>query len=158
MKHRIRAAAIVVEDGKLLLVKHQHPEDGSVWWVPPGGGIEGGESIFECARRETFEETGLSVDLDRVIYIREFVEPGYHHCELFILVSWFGCVTITSLRVDQGAADRCLRGHVRPSESEGRRTLSGLEPEQLPGPAKPASCKDGPVIRRRCSWIRKGST
>ena len=76
----------------------------------------------------------------------------------YLLVSWFGCVTITSLRVDQGAADRCLRGHVRPSESEGRRTLSELEPEQLPGPAKPASCKDGPVIRRRCSWIRKGST
>ena len=35
---------------------------------------------------------------------------------------------------------------------------SRIEPEQLPGPTKPASCKDGPVIRRRCSWIRKGST
>ena len=25
-----------------------------------------------------------------------------------------------------------------------------IEPEQLPGPTEPASCKDGPVIRRRC--------
>ena len=27
---------------------------------------------------------------------------------------------------------------------------TSLEPEQLPGPTKPASCKDGPIIRRRC--------
>ena len=41
MKHRIRTAAIVVEGDSVLLVKHQGhgPEDGYVWWVPPGGGV-----------------------------------------------------------------------------------------------------------------------
>ena len=65
MKHRIRAAAIVVEGDSMLLVKHQGhgPEDGYMWWVPPGGGVEGEESLVECARRETLEETGLSVEL-----------------------------------------------------------------------------------------------
>jgi 8-oxo-dGTP pyrophosphatase MutT (NUDIX family) len=30
-----------------------------VWWVPPGGGVETADtSVFDCARRETFEETG----------------------------------------------------------------------------------------------------
>ena len=33
-----------------------------------------------------------------------------------------------------------------------------IEPEQLPGPAKPASCKDGPVIRSMFSWNRKVSS
>ena len=69
MKHRIRAAAIVVEGDSMLLVKHQGhgPEDGYVWWVPPGGGVEGEESLEECARRETLEETGLSVKLGNIV-------------------------------------------------------------------------------------------
>ncbi len=40
MKNRIRSAAIIVRDNKILLVKHVHPKTGFVWWVPPGGGIE----------------------------------------------------------------------------------------------------------------------
>ena len=45
--------------------------------------------------------------------------------------------------VDRGAADRMLLGHQRPLYSEGRRTSPQEEPEQLPGPTEPASCKDG---------------
>ncbi|HLU31713.1 MAG TPA: NUDIX domain-containing protein [Acidimicrobiia bacterium] len=33
------------------------PADGT-WWFTPGGGTEGGESTFEAARRELWEETG----------------------------------------------------------------------------------------------------
>ena len=89
MRHRIRAAVIVVEGDSVLLVRHQHDEvhGGESWWVPPGGGIEGKESLVECARREVFEETGLSVELGRIAYVREFVEPGYHHCEVFFVAS-----------------------------------------------------------------------
>ena len=69
----------------MLLVRHRHDElkGGASWWVPPGGGVERGESLLECARRETLEETGLRVVLGRIVYVREFVEPGYHHCEVF---------------------------------------------------------------------------
>ena len=99
MRHRIRAAAIVVEGDSVLLVQHQHDEieGGQSWWVPPGGGVEGEESLFECARRETLEETGLSVELGRIAYIREFVEPGYHHCEVFLVAaSYSGTLTTGS--------------------------------------------------------------
>jgi ADP-ribose pyrophosphatase YjhB (NUDIX family) len=105
MEHRIRAAALVVNRKRLLLVKHQNPASGAVFWVPPGGGLKDGESIFDCARRETFEETGLSVKLDRIAYVREFVEVerGRHHLELFILAeSWSGAL---SLRGTAGEED-----------------------------------------------------
>ena len=71
MQHRIRAAAIVIEGDSVLLVQHQHDriDEGQPWWVPPGGGVEGEESLVECARREMLEETGLLVALDRIAYI-----------------------------------------------------------------------------------------
>ncbi|MEX0763133.1 MAG: NUDIX domain-containing protein [Dehalococcoidia bacterium] len=85
MRHRIRAAALITEGNSILLVKEV--QDGREWWVPPGGGVEGDEDIYECARRETLEETGLDVTLRRqVVYIREFIERATdtHHIELFL--------------------------------------------------------------------------
>lgn len=71
MRHRIRAAVLVVEGDSVLLVQHQHDElhGGESCWIPPGGGVDGEESLVECARRETLEETGLSVELGRIAYI-----------------------------------------------------------------------------------------
>ena len=59
MKHRVRAAVIILKDEKLLMVKHINPESGDAWWIPPGGGLEAqDDSIINCAIREVFEETG----------------------------------------------------------------------------------------------------
>ncbi len=89
MQHRIRAAALVTGGDSILLVQHQHNDisEGQSWWAPPGGGVEGAESLVECAQREVLEETGLSVELGRIAYVREFVEPGYHHCEIFFVAT-----------------------------------------------------------------------
>jgi len=91
LEHRIRASAIVVKDNRLLLVKHQHPVTGFEWWVPPGGRLEDGETIYECAKLETYEETGLTVELGEIIYLREFIdlENARHNLEIFILASAF---------------------------------------------------------------------
>ena len=83
----MRAAALVVEDNRILLVQHVHPETGDMWWVPPGGGVEDVDGdIFDTVQRETFEETGLAVDLGRVVYIREYYdeETDTLHFELFL--------------------------------------------------------------------------
>ena len=125
MRHRIRAAAIVVEGDSILLVQHQHDDisGGQSWWVPPGGGVEGEESLFECAKRETLEETGLSVELDRIAYIREFVEPGYHHCEVFLVADSYSGTLVTGNNPGTGVfdVDHIIKGReVRPQGRDGR--------------------------------------
>jgi ADP-ribose pyrophosphatase YjhB (NUDIX family) len=90
-QYRIRGAALVVQDNRLLLIKSVVHQTGEIVWVPPGGGLEGSESIFECAARETFEEAGVTVELDRIVYLRDFIEQesDTHHFEVFILAKSF---------------------------------------------------------------------
>jgi 8-oxo-dGTP diphosphatase len=45
------------EEKTLLMERRKEPNLGL--WVAPGGKIELGESPYECARRELYEETGL---------------------------------------------------------------------------------------------------
>jgi 8-oxo-dGTP diphosphatase len=54
------AAAVIVEDGRLLLVRRRVAE-GSLSWQLPAGAVELGETGEQAAVRETLEETGLTV-------------------------------------------------------------------------------------------------
>lgn len=53
----------VMENGKILLTKREDFET----WILPSGGVEDGESLAQAAIRETKEETGLDVELTRLI-------------------------------------------------------------------------------------------
>ncbi len=53
---------VLVEDGKILLIRRaREPFRGQ--WAIPGGRIEDHETAEQCARREMKEETGLDVEL-----------------------------------------------------------------------------------------------
>jgi 8-oxo-dGTP diphosphatase len=54
------AAAVIVQDGRLLLIQRRISE-GSLSWQLPAGAVEPGETFAEAAVRETAEETGLVV-------------------------------------------------------------------------------------------------
>lgn len=54
---RIRVAAILRWEGRILLLRHEKPT-GEVWLLP-GGGVRLGESLVAALRRELWEETGL---------------------------------------------------------------------------------------------------
>jgi ADP-ribose pyrophosphatase YjhB (NUDIX family) len=59
----IAVNVVVIQDGKILLTKR---EDFEVWCLPSGG-VDEGESVAEAAIRETREETGLDVELTRLV-------------------------------------------------------------------------------------------
>jgi len=86
---RVRACGLCVVDDKLLLVNHQHLEEGN-WWAPPGGGIEFGESVEQCLMREFQEETGLKVGLKDFLFATEFISPPLHAIEFFFRVEVAG--------------------------------------------------------------------
>ncbi|MFF2146190.1 NUDIX hydrolase [Kitasatospora sp. NPDC058190] len=58
------AVAIVVQDGRVLMVRRRVAE-GQLSWKFPAGEIEPGESPEAAAVRETAEETGLPANLVR---------------------------------------------------------------------------------------------
>ncbi len=55
----------VIHENKILLTKREDFET----WILPSGGVEDGESIAQAAIRETKEETGLDVELTRMVGI-----------------------------------------------------------------------------------------
>ena len=77
MDFGVRVAAVVERGGELLLVRHKKP-DRDAYWVLPGGRLEPGETIPECAVRELAEETGLAVSFSGVLYVDEFLREGRH--------------------------------------------------------------------------------
>jgi 8-oxo-dGTP pyrophosphatase MutT (NUDIX family) len=52
---------VLDEDGRVLLFRGGDPTTASddTWWLTPGGGVEGDETLVDAARRELREETGL---------------------------------------------------------------------------------------------------
>lgn len=77
MDFGIRVGAVVERDGSLLLARHEKPGR-EPYWVLPGGRLEPGERIPECATRELLEETGLDGRFAGILYVSEFLREGRH--------------------------------------------------------------------------------
>ena len=62
----VGVGAIIIKDGRVVLVKRAHPPIQGQWSIP-GGVLEVGEFVREAAIREAREETGLTVEAGELI-------------------------------------------------------------------------------------------
>lgn len=80
----------------------RHVDHTGEWWSPPGGGLsEQDFSTKDTVKREVFEETGLTVNVGPLIYVREFSETStsIHHMEVFyVITKYCGKETIENLK------------------------------------------------------------
>ena len=89
MDFGVRVATVVEREGALLLVCHQKPYR-DPYWVLPGGRLEPGETIPECAGRELAEETGLTAGFSGVLYVSEVLREGRHTIDVVARMSLEG--------------------------------------------------------------------
>ncbi|MFF0138563.1 NUDIX domain-containing protein [Streptomyces sp. NPDC005227] len=69
----VPAASVIVTDGKGSILLQRRTDNGM--WALPGGAMEFGESLPDCAIRETREETGLDVELLGIV--GTYSNPGH---------------------------------------------------------------------------------
>lgn len=85
---RIRVNGLILDDSqnpKGLLLVGLAGIHADRFWMPPGGGLNFGESTEEAVVREVKEETGLTVQVERLLYLSEWLRPPYHALELYFL-------------------------------------------------------------------------
>lgn len=74
---------IILDDENRMLMVKQHHEDRDIWMVP-GGGIEEDESSVEAAVREVAEETGLDVEVKKLLWhVEEVSQRGQRFVNFF---------------------------------------------------------------------------
>ena len=101
---RVAARALILIEGRVLLV-NAYPGFEKELWCAPGGGCVPGEAMTETLRREVWEETGLEIRTGPLAGVSEFHDPdeGFHQVDLFFRVSTTASLAPGSL--DQGWRD-----------------------------------------------------
>ena len=85
---KVGVGVLVIQNGHVLLGKRSGAH-GSGMWAAPGGKLDFGEEILDCARRELLEETGLVIESAALgQYTNDVMEEDdQHYVTLFVVVS-----------------------------------------------------------------------
>lgn len=76
----IRIRAIIVHDGKLLVIRNAAND----FYCLPGGKLELGETIHEGLKREITEELGISPQIGRLLFTNNYIENNGNQSIEFI--------------------------------------------------------------------------
>jgi 8-oxo-dGTP diphosphatase len=119
---RVRTCGICIIGDSIVMVNHKYLAKGD-FWIPPGGGIEFGETAQECLTREFREEAGLQVDVGPFLFACEYIKDPIHSIELFFHVVYKG----GELRVgsDPETGDKQIIKDVKMMNSGEIRSLGG---------------------------------
>ena len=81
---RLAVRAVILREGRLLLV-NAYPGQESDLWCAPGGGVEPQASLPDNLIREVHEETGIAIRVGAPCLVNEFHAPerGFHQVDLY---------------------------------------------------------------------------
>jgi len=89
---RVAVGAVVLRDGRILLIKRRYPPSPNLWSIP-GGHIEAGEPVLTALFRELEEETSLKASKASLLAITEYIRlrkdysVKYHYVILDYLIT-----------------------------------------------------------------------
>lgn len=86
---RTRVNGVLIQNEKILMVRHLMSEN-RIFWSVPGGGMDFGSDAHDNLRREFLEETGLDIEVGEFLCVHEFLKPPLHAIELFFEVKELG--------------------------------------------------------------------
>lgn len=86
---RLRVNGILIEQDRILMIRHRMAEERYFWNVP-GGGMDYGSNAKDNLKREFLEETGLEIDVSELCCVHEFLQPPLHAVELYFEVKKTG--------------------------------------------------------------------
>lgn len=87
-EHRIAAGGLVIEGGKILLVRYRGGQ--GTYLVAPGGALEDGESLSSAAEREVEEETGVKCEAGAAVMIENIRADRYQMVKVWYLCKYVG--------------------------------------------------------------------
>lgn len=91
---RVGVGVMIQNDKGEVLLGLRQGSHGAGEWSFPGGHLEFGETIFETAKRETKEETGLDVDKLKLISVademRYIKSDGKHYLNIGVCAEYKG--------------------------------------------------------------------
>jgi 8-oxo-dGTP pyrophosphatase MutT (NUDIX family) len=105
---RPAAYAIIVQDGKLLLLKMRFTGK----YHLPGGGIKIGERMEATLKREALEETGIEIDVVQFAHFEEVFfyynpsDKAYHGLHFYYMCKPRALRLLADDKVDDGSAER----------------------------------------------------
>jgi 8-oxo-dGTP diphosphatase len=86
---RVGVGVIIIKDKKVLLGKRKNAH-GNGSWSFPGGHLEFGESFEDCARRETKEETSITIkNVRKGTFTNDFFEREGKHYVTLVMIAEF---------------------------------------------------------------------
>lgn len=78
---RVRLALLIYEEDRVLMIRHK--KDSREYWLVPGGGLEFGETVDFCIKREMKEECGIDVCVEKFVFSCETIGNNRHILHLF---------------------------------------------------------------------------
>jgi 8-oxo-dGTP diphosphatase len=108
---RIRVSAFLSWNGRVLLCRHEKP--GKEYWLLPGGGVNGGESLVDALHRELAEEIGIDDQLpvEGPVAIVDSIAPQRSFAASHVLPFFFAGVLGGRSLEAVTSQDGAVRGH-----------------------------------------------